>query len=271
MPKVQVGDISMYYEVVGEGEPLVLIHGLTLDHLSWSFQTQAFSENYQVLLFDNRGVGRTDSPEMEYTTEMMADDLAGLLDVLEINKAHVLGLSLGGMIAQEFALKYPDRVERLILAVTAARPAKTAMRTNHIIETLYKMAQNEVGLEERTRMFMVWSFSPRFFEDPKQAQIMVNLVANAPHPQPLQGLAGQLAAASRHDTYDRLEQIQAPTLVLGAREDLLLPARHSEELAEGIKNSRLHMIDDAAHLFCIEQPGVFNQAVLDFLADELSA
>jgi len=271
MPKVKVGDINMYYEVQGEGDPLVLIHGLTLDHLSWSFQTQAFSEKYRVVTFDNRGVGRSDSPDMPYTTEMMADDLAGLLDLLEIEKANILGLSLGGMIAQEFALKYPQRVDRLILAATAARPTKNAQRSSHIIGTLFQMAQAGIPLDQRTRMFMVWSFSPRFFEDPKQAQIMVNLVASAPHPQPLEGLAGQIAAADQHDCFERLGQIQAPTLVLAGKEDLLLPIRLSEELAAGIKNSRLVAVEQAAHLFCIEQPGEFNQAVLDFLADGRTA
>jgi pimeloyl-ACP methyl ester carboxylesterase len=271
MPKVRVGDIDMYYEVQGEGQPLLLIHGLTLDHLSWSFQFHAFSEKYKVVAFDNRGVGRTDAPDKPYTTEMMADDVAGLLDVLEIQKAHVLGLSLGGMIAQEFALKYPQRVDRLVLAATAARPAKNAQRSSHIIDTLLRMVKAGVGLEERTRMFMVWSFTPKFFEDPKQAQIMVNLVTSSPHPQTSEGLAGQISAAEQHDSYERLGDIKSPTLVLAARDDLLLPARLSEELAEGINGSKLVVIEGAAHLFCIQHPGEFNQAVLDFLGNSGTA
>jgi len=138
MPTVKVGDINMYYEIHGEGEPLLLTAGGGMGLAGWARQTPEFSEKYRVIVFDNRGAGRTDAPDTPYSIEMMADDTAGLLDALGIEKAHILGLSMGGMIAQEFALKYPQRVKSLILATTTASPYPWA---KHIIDTWARMAQ----------------------------------------------------------------------------------------------------------------------------------
>jgi pimeloyl-ACP methyl ester carboxylesterase len=257
----------MHYEEQGEGDPVILIHGLTMDHVGWSFQFQAFSAQHRVIVFDNRGVGRTDSPEEPFTTKTMADDVAGLMDVLGIQKAHLVGLSLGGMVAQQFALSHPERLDRLVLAATAAHPSGGAPRSAHIVENLLTMSTEGVGLEERTRMFMTWAFTAEFFEDPKQAQLMVNLVTSAPHPQSSEGLAGQIAAVKEHDTREQLAGIKAPTLVLVGEEDLLLPVRLSRELAESIQGARLLVVEGAGHLFCIEHPGEFNRAVLKFFQE----
>ncbi len=118
MPKVKVGDINMYYEVHGKGEPLVMIMGAG-GNIEWMRQAiPVYSREYRLVLFDNRGAGRTDAPDIPYTIAMMADDLAGLLDAIGIDSAHIQGGSMGGMIAQEFVLRYPERVRSLILACT---------------------------------------------------------------------------------------------------------------------------------------------------------
>ncbi|MCK4963645.1 MAG: alpha/beta fold hydrolase, partial [Dehalococcoidia bacterium] len=144
MPTTKVGDINMYYEVHGEGEPLLLIMGLGSDLTSWIFQIPEFSKKYQVIAFDNRGVGRTDAPDVPYSTAMMADDTTGLLDALGIEKAHVLGLSMGGFIAQELAVKYPQRVKSLVLAATAAGPYSWA---THVLGIRIRLAQEGVKQE----------------------------------------------------------------------------------------------------------------------------
>src|SRR5918999_4111134 len=113
MPKVRVGDIEMFYVEAGRGDPLVLIMGFSGDHLAWGFQLPAFAERYRVIAFDNRGAGQTDTPDHPYTTRMMADDTVGLMDKLGVGHAHVLGASMGGMIAQELALHHPERVRSL--------------------------------------------------------------------------------------------------------------------------------------------------------------
>src|ERR1044071_6561394 len=122
MPSVRVGEISMYYIEAGRGEPLVLVMGLGAGHLAWGFQVPAFAERYRVIAFDNRGAGQTDAPDHPYTTRMMADDTVGLMDALGVERAHVLGVSMGGMIAQEIALDHPDRVRSLQLHATLGRP-----------------------------------------------------------------------------------------------------------------------------------------------------
>jgi 3-oxoadipate enol-lactonase len=265
MPKEKVGDIEMYYRVQGRGDPLVLIQGLTMDSNAWMLQSPVFSDQYRVVVFDNRGVGRTDAPDTPYTTEMMADD-AGLLDVLKIEKAHVLGLSLGGMIAQEFGIKYPDRTKSLILAGTAACPREGAPRSAHIVGNLLSMAKSGVDLETCTRMFMAWAFTPQFFSNPDQVQMIINLTTANPFPQPLQGLAGQVSASFDHDTRDRLDRIKAPTLVLVGSQDLLLSVDCSRELAEKIPGAELQILEGAGHFMCFEHAERFNQAVLEFLS-----
>jgi pimeloyl-ACP methyl ester carboxylesterase len=148
MPTIKVGDISIYYEVHGEGEPLLLISGLGRDLTAWMFQTPEFSKKYRVIAFDNRGIGRTDAPDMPYSTEMMANDTVGLMNALSIEETHILGLSMGGQIAQYLAFKYPKRVRSLILADTAASPHSLS---KHVINTWLKMTQEGINQETFVR------------------------------------------------------------------------------------------------------------------------
>ena len=122
MPKVRVNGIELHYEESGSGDPLLMIMGFGGDHQAWAFQVPAFAEGYRVITFDNRGAGQSEGPDVAYSTRMMADDAVGLLDVLRIERAHVLGVSMGGMIAQEVALNHPRRVRSLQLHCTYARP-----------------------------------------------------------------------------------------------------------------------------------------------------
>ena len=123
MPTVRVGDINIYYEDHGKGEPLLLIEGWGTDLTCWQLQIPEFSTKYRVIAFDNRGTGRTDAPDQPYSFRLMADDAVGLLDALGIGKAHILGVSMGGCIAQEIAIEHPERTRSLILAATTAAPA----------------------------------------------------------------------------------------------------------------------------------------------------
>ena len=252
----------MYYEVHGEGEPLLLIMGLGGDLTGWIFQTLEFSKQYRVIVFDNRGVGRSDAPDTPYSTELMADDAAGLLNALDIDKAHILGLSMGGMIAQELALKYPQRVKSLILATTAACPHST---NKHVLDTWTRMALEGVSVETRFREQLPWIFTDKFFDNPELVQLALNTKLANPDPQPAYAYTRQVAACLEHDARDRLGQITAPTLVLVGKEDILLPIQMSEELAAGIPNAELVVLEGGGHGFLVEIAGKFNRAVLDFL------
>jgi pimeloyl-ACP methyl ester carboxylesterase len=254
----------MYYEVHGEGEPLLLIIGWGSDLTAWMFQTPEFSKKYQVIVFDNRGIGRTDAPDMAYSTEMMADDTVGLMNALSIEETHILGHSMGGLIAQYLAFKYPKRVRSLILADTAASPHSLF---KHVANAWVRMTQEGINQETFVRNQLPWLYTDKFFEDPKQVQTMINTMLANPYPQPAYAYARQASAAIEHDTRDRIGHITAPTLVLVGKEDILCPVKLSEELTAGIPNAELVVLEGGGHVSCWEIPDNFNQAVLEFLAE----
>jgi pimeloyl-ACP methyl ester carboxylesterase len=264
MPKVKVGDINMYYEVQGQakGEPLVLIAGMGGDLTSWTFQEREFSKKYKVILFDNRGAGRTDAPDKPYSIRMMADDTVGLLTALNIQNAHIVGVSMGGYISLELAINYPQKVKSLSLLTAAADQTPVG---RYFTETRVKMAQEGVSPETLTMYSLLWVYTDKFFEDPKRVQAAIDARLNWPYKQPLYALARQVEACARHRTKERLSQITAPTLVLVGKEDILLPVKVSEVIAAGIPNAKLVILEGGGHGFCTEIPHKVNHAVLNFL------
>lgn len=262
MPKTRIGNIEMYYEVHGSGEPLVLVHGLSMDSSTWFNQVPLFSQKYQVVVFDNRGVGQTDAPHEEYSTEMMADDTVALLKFLNVDNAHILGVSMGGMIAQIMALKYPELVKSLLLNITAAQlPAKA----KHIVQNWLRMLNENVSLETRIREGFLWVYTDQFFAHDEMVTASVNLAINHPHPLSTHGFAGQVAALMKHDTRSRISHISVPTLVLMGGDDIFIPIEFSEELAGKIPKAELVVLERGGHNCWLEFPELFNQAVMQFL------
>ncbi|NOZ95358.1 MAG: alpha/beta fold hydrolase [Acidobacteria bacterium] len=262
MPSMTVRDIDIHYEIYGDGAPLVLIGGLGLDVASWGPQVTALARRFRVVVFDNRGVGRSDATEPPYSTAVMAEDTAALLDGLGIGRAHVLGVSMGGLIAQELALHRPDSVEGLILAATAGR---IAPRGRHAIDSWRRLVLEGVDRETILRDQLPWVFSDRFLGNPDQVSGFVATVLSNPHPQPAEGFVGQAMACLRHDALARAAGIRARTLVVAGGDDILIPARSSAELADAIPGARLLVFDEAPHAFPMESPDRFNEAVLYFL------
>lgn len=263
MPKLRIGEISMYYVEVGAGEPLVLVMGLGADHLAWGFQLPAFAERYRVIAFDNRGAGQTDAPDHPYTTAMMAEDTVGLMDALGIGRAHVLGVSMGGMIAQEIALDHPERVRSLQLHCTLGRPdayLKAQLAAGRI-------QRRKLTREEAMRAGYVWLFAPATYEERPEfvEMILDNALAN-PHPMSLTGFERQCDAVQTHDALDRVAAIRCPTLISVADQDILVPPRFSRALAERIPGAELRTIEGAGHGYFWERPDVFNAMCLDFLS-----
>ena len=262
MPKTRIGNIEMYYEVHGSGEPVVLIHGLSMDSSTWFNQVPLLSQKYQVIVFDNRGVGQTDTPQEDYSTEMMADDVVALLKFLNVDNAHIVGFSMGGMIAQTIALKYPKLVKSLVLNATATQfPA----RAKHLVQTWIRMLNENVSIETWMRDICLWVYTNEFFEDDETVTDLVNLALNNPHPQSTQGFAGQVAALMQHDTRSQVSQISVPTLVLIGRDEIFIPIKYSEELAAKIPKAELVILERGGHNSLIEFPEQFNQAVMQFL------
>jgi 3-oxoadipate enol-lactonase len=266
MTKANVNGVNIDYDVCGQGEPLVLIQGLGGPRSGWIFQTRAFSKYYRVITFDNRGVGKSDKPSQPYTVRTMADDTRALLDHLGVDKAHVLGASLGGMVAQEMAISYPDRVMKLILACTAAGMGPT---NGTAVETVgHGSALREADITDPRSVdmgrvmseVMKLSFNKRLSK-----MFFVPLSKTYLRFREVQAISGQLEAAMAHSTLDRLDQIKAPTLVIVGTGDRLIPSQSSEMLANMIPGARLVKLNGGSHAFFMEMRGRFNKEVLDFL------
>jgi 3-oxoadipate enol-lactonase len=253
----------MFYVEAGAGEPLVLVMGFGGDHLAWGLQLPAFAERHRVITFDNRGVGQTDAPDIPYSIAMMADDTVGLMDALGIDRAHVCGVSMGGMIAQEIALRHPARVRTLQLHATLARPDAYM----HELSAVWRELRPKLGREEWLRTIALWLFAPlTYAERPQFVELVIqNALAN-PYPQSLVGFYRQGEAVRGHDTLDRLADICCPTLVSVAEHDILVPPRFSHAIAQRVAGAELKILADAGHAYMWEQADGFNAMCLDFLA-----
>jgi len=261
--KVQVGDITMHYIESGRGEPLVLVMGLGADHTSWGFQVPVFSQSYRVIAFDNRGAGQTDQPDIPYTIRGMAADTVGLLDALGIDRAHIAGASMGGMIAQELALTYPDRVRSLQLHCTTARPDAYLLKTGRT----WVQMRAALSREEFSRALTLWLFAPRtFVERPAFIEALVQDALANPYPASPTGYRRQGEAAAAHDTWDRLGLIRCPTLITVGTEDLVTGPRFARVLRDRIPRAELVTFEGTAHAHFLEAAQEFTQLCLDFLA-----
>jgi 3-oxoadipate enol-lactonase len=262
--KVKVNDLNMHYKLVGKGESVVFIAGLASDHLEWlPAHVPAFTEaGYQCVLFDNRDAGQSDeSPVAAYTIRMLADDAAGLLKQLGITQAHIVGESMGGMIAQEMAINYPELVSSLTLACTWARsePFHKALSASWI------NLRRQLTLEESFQAFGLWFFSSRFYENPQAEPAFLAEVRANPHPQSVAAFERQWNAILTHDTLDRLNHITVPTHVIAGEEDIMSPFRLSRLMAEKIPGAKLTVFPESGHVLAFENSTAFNPVALDFL------
>jgi 3-oxoadipate enol-lactonase len=264
MSTAKVGDINIYYEIHGKGEPLVLIYGYIGHSGLWFRQIPILSKKYRVIAFDNRGVGRSDKPDIPYTMAMMAGDIAGLLDIMGIDTAHIFGISMGGMIAQHFALNYPQRVISLILGCTTCGGVHSIQPKPESLAALFDFERMKRNPEEFVRQVMPFCFSQEFIN--KNPDIVEKRVAKQlEYPTPPHGATRQAAAIMGHDTYELLPEIKLPTLVIAGDNDRLIPVENSRILASRIPKAELVIIKGAGHEFFIEDAEEANKIVLGFL------
>lgn len=262
MPRARVGDIDVHYVEGGAGDPLVLIMGFGGDHLAWGFQMAAFAARHRVVAFDNRGAGQSDQPDVPYTTRLMAEDAVGLMDALGIERAHVLGVSLGGMIAQELALAHPERVRTLQLHCTLARPD----RYLHALLETWRTVRLSLPLEAALRAIGLWLFAPATYnERPEFVEGLLRSAVANPFPQSLTGFLRQSEAVATHDALDRLGDLRCPTLVSAGEADILVPTRLVSEVAERILDAEFQVVPGAGHAYFWEEPETFNAMCLDFI------
>jgi pimeloyl-ACP methyl ester carboxylesterase len=264
MPYARRPDTRIYYEVHGEGEPLLLVPGFGCSVEIFEFSTPVLAERFRVIVFDPRGHGRSDSPADGYTMAAYADDAAAVLDAAGAEAAHVVGTSFGGMIAQHLALDHPSRVKKLVLACTGAGGE------HHVAPPLedvaaFVAAASEPDMAKAVRMRFPMNYSDAFVAT--EADAIVARAQRDAHLRNDAGTAGQLLAVNGHDTWDRLPKVSAPTLVLHGSDDGIVPLANGRALAARIPNARLKVYDGARHVFFIERAAQFNADVLAFLAD----
>jgi len=264
MPNIKVNDINMYYEIHGNGYPFLLIRGLSSDVYRWPPDfVKETSQFFRVILFDNRGAGRTDKPDIEYSINMMADDTVGLMKLLGIERANVLGFSMGGAIAQEIAINYPERVEKLILCGAGCGGTKSVPISN---ETRSVLTSNREGLspEEALRETLPILFPENFIKN-NEVKIEEFVKRATLAPIPPYSYRRQLAAALAFDSYDRLKNINTPTLAISGKEDILVPPQNSEILVENIKGAKIRLIENVGHDMFSQEPLLVAKIVLEFL------
>jgi pimeloyl-ACP methyl ester carboxylesterase len=262
MPKIQTGEIELYYEEHGTGAPLVLIPGFSNGLWIWFKQIPALSEKFRVITFDPRGIARSAAPDEPISIRLIADDVAALLRGLGLGRAHILGASFGGFVAQEFALAYPQLTETLILCCTSFGGP------NHVpppLSTLQAIASTKgLNTEDRVRENLLLAFSPAYLdENPQEVQRVIAL--RAANQVPENAYQHQLQAAFVFNTEARVAEIKAPTLVLTGTEDIIVPFSNSQNLAARIPGAQLRLIEGGSHTFFIERADEFNQAVIEFI------
>jgi 3-oxoadipate enol-lactonase len=263
MPTVQANGIDIYYEVHGEGEPMVLIPYLAADQACYAFQVAEYEKHYACYTVDLRGAGLTSKPEGVYTTELFASDIAAFMDAVGIGQAHVFGVSLGAAAGTWLAARHPERVKTLQLH-SAWDATDPFLRV--VVQGWQIMAQ---GLGSVTEMIIAgifpWCFTPEMYAArPDYVDALADFVRGRPI-APVDALMRQAGAVLAHDARAALGQITAPTLITFGRYDMATSTRFGKPLSEGIADSQVHVFEDCAHAAIYENVEAFNEVTLGWL------
>lgn len=263
MPLFERPGLALHYELLGDGPPLLLHPGLASDHASWAPVLPALMADFRLILPDPRGAGRS-APVAPFGFADLADDLAALLDHLGIARAHLLGHSLGGMVALDFAHRHGGRIDKLVLAATLA--GATAF-SSAVFGGLLRARRGGLPLADWLRLVHPWLMAPAFFADPKTEADAIALQLGYPHFQGIEGYMAQLRATAGLDLAATLPAIAAPTLVLAAERDLLFPPAEVAAALAALPRQRMETLAGAAHALHWDQPQAFAAAVRGFLLD----
>jgi pimeloyl-ACP methyl ester carboxylesterase len=255
MPNAQLDGRRVFYDEAGEGEPLLLVQGMSGTRLSWGdpFLAALHKAGFATVAYDHRGVGRSDPIDLAapLTIADLAEDAAALLDAVGLESAHVLGVSMGGMVAQELALRHPERIRTLTLGCTYAGGPGSALTDAQIVQRLASLFMaGRVG--EAMKEGFTYNVSTAYAADPANLETFKRIASELP--ASLEVLFAQFQAVQGHDTSARLSEIGAPTLVLHGSDDQILPVANAHAIASAIPGARLEILDGVGHLFWWERP-----------------
>jgi pimeloyl-ACP methyl ester carboxylesterase len=250
---------KIYWDELGEGDPLLLVMGLGYPSCAWHRTRPVLSEKYRTIAPDNRGVGRSDMPPGPYSIALMASDAAAVLDAAGVESAHVFGFSMGGMIAQEFALQYPKRVRSLILGCTSAGGSHAVPAEPDAMQML--LSRGSMTPEEAAVAAVPFIYHP---STPRHL-IEEDLAIRRPWYAKPEAYVAQLQGILGWESYDRLSEIHSPTLVIHGDSDLLVPPGNGKIIAERIPGAKLTLLANASHIFTTDQPEAARKAILEFL------
>ena len=265
MPHAEIGDVKIHYSETGEGEPMLLIMGFGMPGDAW-LGSLPFLQGFHAIYFDNRGTGRSDKPEGPYTLPQMADDAAGLLDHLKIERAHVYGVSMGGMIAEELVLRHPSKVRSLVLGCTMCGGAHARLGSQEVIDTLIEVVEGMGRTDPQTWVDrqLPLLFTRQWIADNPGVRDMLVMMAPLLPPTPPDTAHKAMAGMFGWSTYERLPQITAPTLIIHGDEDVIIPVENAFILKERIPGAQLHIVRGAGHGYPAQDPVGVHQLVADF-------
>lgn len=264
MSVVKVGDVNLYYEIHGEGEPLLLIMGYGSNCGHWFVIRDRLVKEHRVIMFDNRGTGRSDKPDIPYTAEMMTGDIIGLLDCIGISVTSIFGVSMGGMIAQEFALRYPGRVKNLILGCTSCGGPNAVRSTPEAAAFLFDPERAKLTDEEKAYATIPWLWNQDFIDAHPEA-VKRYVATTTEHPTPPHAYMCQANFLMTFNSYNRLPKLKAPTLVICGDKDRLIPFENSQILASRIDGSELVILKNAGHGFISDSAEESSRTIIQFL------
>lgn len=253
---------ELHWQSAGAGPPVLLITGLGLSGGAWWRTVPVLARDFQVITFDSRGVGRSRSLTYSYTTEAMADDAVSVLDAAGVERAHVYGFSLGGMVAQQIALRHPERIDSLVLGATHPGGPR-AIPPEREVAAFFRR-RPDLPHEEAAWASVPYNYGPRCRRR-RAALIAEDIAARLAHPFPSDAYRAQLYAAGLHNCFGRLGRVSAPTLIVHGRHDRMIPVGNAELLSDLVPGSSLRILEHSGHLYPTEEPGV-DEEIAAFLA-----
>lgn len=257
------GEAGLHWESHGHGPPVLLIMGLGLSGGAWWRTVPVLSGGFRVITFDSRGVGRSKSATFAYTTEALADDAVSVLDAAEVDSAHVYGISLGGMVAQQLALRHPQRVRSLVLGATHPGGPRAVAPDSDVLDFFRR--RPDLPHEDAAWASVPYNYGP-VCRRRHGSRIAEDVAQRLAHQFPAEAYRAQLYAAALHNCLGRLSRIDVPTLIVHGRQDRLIPVANAELMAERMPHARLEILEHSGHLYPTEQPDV-DEMISAFFAE----